>query len=403
MFGDNNRDTASVIAEAQHRFPGNAVVLLPCFNSMTFQTLATNAILLLAASSVDCHSSLVAAQNNQGGVTGGGVSGSLADQRGSYTVCPQVPSLRCRNGSTCLHGTTPIDARHSHLNLQTHESGYHCDCLPGYVGHECQVEVDDCDPVTGYDPSDPSGALRSCYHGSKCRASPSSPSMSGGGVGGPGLYCDCESLNRASGPTALKFAGIMCQHASTSMCAASLVVSGGGGHSPNGQFCTNHGTCVKMVSGDEPHPGCACKEGWTGERCEIELGTGAEHVTAQMAEEVAASKKGATSAIAGDILLGCILFAVVAAAAYVPVAFVRARRVRRDAAEAAGGRDSDPAAGGKPSTATGGGAASVETTDADGGGTGMVGRFSIDDDVEGDMDLTEEDGAAAPAVMPGIV
>jgi len=38
----------------------------------------------------------------------------------------------------------------------------------------------------------------------------------------------------------------------------------------------------------------------------------------------------------------------------------------------------------------------------DGSGTMMVGRFSIDDD-EGDMELTEEDGAAAPAVMPGIV
>jgi hypothetical protein len=381
---------------------------------MTFQTLATNAFLFLAASSVDCHSSLVAAQNYEvGGTTGGGVSGNLADHGGSYTVCPQVPSLHCRNGSTCLPGSMPPpDARHSHLNLQTHEFGYHCDCLPGYVGHECQVEVDDCDPVTGYDPSDPSGALRSCYHGSKCRASPptSSSSMSGGGGGGGpgGLYCDCESLNRASGPTAMKFAGIMCQHASTSMCAASLVVSGGGGgggggHSPNGQFCTNHGTCVRMVSGDEPHPGCVCKEGWTGERCEIEQEAGGVHVTAQMAEEVAASKKGATSAIAGNILFGCILFAVAAVAAFIPVAFVRARRARGDAAAAGGDCDSDSAGGGgKASRATGGPAVGVEALEADGSGTMMVGRFSIDDD-EGDMELTEEDGAAATAVVPGIV
>ena len=104
-------------------------------------------------------------------------------------------------------------------------------------------------------------------------------------------------------------------------------------------------------------------------------------------------------------MFGCILFAVAAVAVFIPVAFVRARRARGDAAAAAAGGDCDSdsaGGGGKASRATGGPAVGVEALEADGSGTMMVGRFSIDDD-EGDMELTEEDGAAAPAVMPGIV
>ena len=73
--------------------------------------------------------------------------------------------------------------------------------------------------------------------------------MNNGGPLGSAKYCDCNQLNEDSGPTAMKFAGLMCQHESTSMCAASLV----GTHSPNHQFCTNHGKCVKLVSDTEPH------------------------------------------------------------------------------------------------------------------------------------------------------
>ncbi|KAL3763603.1 hypothetical protein ACHAW5_009604 [Stephanodiscus triporus] len=298
---------------------------------MTFRSLviAKNAILLLAASSVDGHSSLVAASAQEGQHSAGDGANNIG--MSSYVVCPQVPTLHCRNGSTCESGMATIHEQHAHLNLQTHESGYHCVCLPGYIGHECQVEVDDCDAVTGYDPSDATGTLRSCYHGSKCRAYSSS---SGGSSAAAQHYCDCESINRMSGPTAQKFAGIMCQHASTSMCAASLVVASSsssssssspsslssvGTHSPNGQFCANHGTCVRMVSGDEPHPGCVCKDGWTGMHCAEKIPTSV-HVTAKMAEEEAASKKGVASAVAGNVLLGCYLVAIAAVALCLSVA-----------------------------------------------------------------------------------
>ncbi|KAL3816001.1 hypothetical protein ACHAXA_010661 [Cyclostephanos tholiformis] len=363
---------------------------------MTLQTLAANAVLLLAASSsiVDSHSSLVAAQNDQRGM-----SSTLIDHSGSsYAICPEVQSLRCRNGSTCLPGASAIDERHSHLNLQTNEDGYYCDCLPGFIGHECQVEVDDCDPVTGYDPSGPEGALRSCYHGSKCRTSSSSSSSSS-----MQYYCDCESLNRNSASTAQKYAGIMCQHASTSMCAASLVVSSSSGgvssssttsHSPNGQFCTNHGTCVRMVSGDELHPGCVCKDGWTGERCEQEKGT--VHLTAQQAMEFAASKKSEAGVIAGNVLLGCYLVLIAALIVYLPVAFKRARGAR-DVPDAPPAGDSNFAPE-KSSIATRGGVG-VEALDADGSTT--LGNFSIDDgDMESTLKEEVENGATA---LPGIV
>ena len=53
------------------------------------------------------------------------------------------------NGSTCQEGISKIPAQHSHLNLQTHESGYYCKCIGDYIGHECRIQVDDCDGDTG--------------------------------------------------------------------------------------------------------------------------------------------------------------------------------------------------------------------------------------------------------------
>mmetsp|Transcript_13284 Transcript_13284/g.28898 ORF Transcript_13284/g.28898 Transcript_13284/m.28898 type:complete len:384 (-) Transcript_13284:485-1636(-) len=178
--------------------------------------------------------------------------GSKRDR--AYAQCPQVPSLRCQNGSVCEAGVATFGKKHDHLGLQTHESGFYCKCLPGYIGHECAIQVDDCEGETGYNPSDPTGALHSCYHGSTCRTSDS------------GSYCDCKSLNKSSDPIAAKYAGLMCQHESTSMCAVTMLLENS---APDQQFCTNHGKCVRMVSNSEPHPGCVCRDGYQGDHCEI--------------------------------------------------------------------------------------------------------------------------------------
>lgn len=108
----------------------------------------------------------------------------------------------------------------------------------------------------GYDPTSTSIISR-CYHGSTCKRSSNDVH-----------YCDCENINAQTSSTGNKYAGLMCEHEATSMCAVSLVEE----YAPNGQFCTNHGSCVKLVTGSDPHPGCVCREGYTGDRCELKIG-----------------------------------------------------------------------------------------------------------------------------------
>ena len=141
------------------------------------------------------------------------------------------------------------------------------------------MQVDNCnddDPTT-----------LSCYHGSKCRSTNTGINTNNideeNGEGG-GYYCDCLQLNNISGgPTAMKYAGLMCQHEATSLCAAAVAVAGStttfvsspGYYQPSGdQFCTNHGKCVKLVTSYDSHPGCVCMFGWGGDHCEVWHGEG---------------------------------------------------------------------------------------------------------------------------------
>jgi hypothetical protein len=160
---------------------------------------------------------------------------------GEVATCPEVPTLRCKNGSTCTPGIASFGKMHDGLNLQTHDSGYHCKCQSGYIGHECEILAVEC-----------SGNEKSsvCYNGSRCDGSGK---------------CDCKALNQDSESTDTKYEGESCQYESTSFCVAALV----GSHAPDYQFCTNHGVCVRLVAEGESHPGCVCKDGWSGNHCEI--------------------------------------------------------------------------------------------------------------------------------------
>lgn len=160
---------------------------------------------------------------------------------GEVATCPEVPTLRCKNGSTCTPGIASFGGKHDELNLLTHDSGYHCKCQNGYIGHECEILVEEC---SGNE------ASPVCYNGSKCKGSGK---------------CDCKALNQDSGSTDTKYEGNSCQYESTSFCVVSLV----GNHAPDYQFCTNHGECVRLVEEGESHPGCVCKDGWSGNHCEI--------------------------------------------------------------------------------------------------------------------------------------
>jgi len=240
----------------------------------------------------------------------------------SYFICPQVPNLHCHNNSTtCLPGHASIDARHSHLNLPTHKDGYHCVCQEGYIGHECRIQVDNCnddDPTT-----------LSCYHGSKCRSTHNINNNEGGGY-----YCDCLQLNNISGePAAKKYAGLMCQHEATSLCAAALVgtstssISSPGYYQPSGdQFCTNHGKCVKLVTSYDSHPGCLCRFGWSGDHCEVWQGEGDNPWAALQKDN-----ENSGNVVAGEILFGMLIVALSAVAVGTIVLLIEARQRRRNA------------------------------------------------------------------------
>ena len=263
--------------------------------------------------------------------------------------------------------------QHEHLGLQKHEDGYYCKCLPGYIGHECGIQVDDCDGDSGYNPSDPTGVMKSCYHGSKCHSD-----------GNGSWYCDCKALNEDSGPTATKFAGMMCQHQSTGLCAASLAGSFSGGRTnaysaPNHQFCTNHGKCVKMVALGEAHPGCVCREGWAGDHCEIQQ----DQLTPLQTSE------GGGNSVAGKVLFSLMLIAMIAVASGIAILLVRARKREGD--------ESGVADSGKE----------VKKADVEPDGSGTLGTSSegnssteeSNENGDGDMELTLNEEADEPEIV----
>jgi len=308
---------------------------------------------------------------------------SAARSRDPIT-CPQVPTLHCKNGSTCEEGIASFGKHHDHLDLQTHESGYYCKCIDGFIGHECGIQVDDCSD-SGYTPSDPTGVLRSCYHGSQCRTS------------GAGFYCDCDKLNHEMGSTATKFAGMMCQHESTSLCAASLVERG---RSPNGQFCTNHGKCVKMVADDEPHPGCVCMEGWIGDHCEVRNDMMLVNAR-NNAKNGSDDGEGRGDPVAGIILFSMLMVAMGSITIYIVVILAKTKR-ETDGSGGVGDGDGDKKVVG------------VGDLDADGSGTLGTSANNGDDGVVsvdpyfaiGDLELTptdKEDASADDSKEPEFV
>mmetsp|Transcript_5387 Transcript_5387/g.8978 ORF Transcript_5387/g.8978 Transcript_5387/m.8978 type:complete len:354 (+) Transcript_5387:36-1097(+) len=352
---------------------------------MTMKSLTT---LILAATMAIT----ISAQNNPRPAPGTLASSSAAatttaGRSRDPITCPQVPTLHCKNGSTCEEGVANFGKHHDHLDLQTHEAGYYCKCIDGFIGHECGIQVDDCSN-SGYTPSDPTGVLRSCYHGSQCRTS------------GAGFYCDCNKLNAEMGSTATKFAGMMCQHESTSLCAASLV---GRARSPNGQFCTNHGKCVKMVSDDEPHPGCVCMEGWIGDHCEVRndmLLVNARNNAKNGSDD---GERGGNP-VAGIVLFSMLMIAMGSVTIYIVVILVRTKR------EMDGGGGDVVGGGGDGDKKVVG----VGDLDADGSGTlgtsanhGDDGAALVDPDFAiGDLELTptdNEDASADDSNEPEIV
>ncbi len=168
-------------------------------------------------------------------------------------------TFACKNGSLCKAGDgSEVDQRHEHLGLissitsDVDGSSYYCECPPGYIGHDCSVEVKECT-------SHREDLVHSCYFGSECIVAENE-------YGLLDKFCDCSRAHTEDG----KFvAGLMCQYTSSTMCVDYEKDS----VSTTDAYCTNGGTCQSIVGPDEDFPGCFCENGtWDGKHCEFEEG-----------------------------------------------------------------------------------------------------------------------------------
>ena len=73
--------------------------------------------------------------------------------------------------------------------------------------------------------------------------------------------CDCKGVRDIDGDYV---AGEYCQHPVSEYCTKDDTR----GKSENA-FCTNGGSCLAKIQGNQAHPGCLCKEGWTGDHCDF--------------------------------------------------------------------------------------------------------------------------------------
>lgn len=152
-------------------------------------------------------------------------------------ACGYTTALPCENGSTCKMGKADF-GYHGTLNLpflnKTAEEYMHCVCPEGFTGVLCEHHVQTCGDNE-----------HACFNGATCVKKKDEQ-----------YSCDCMTTHNTNA-----YAGHMCEHAATSFCEYGVAVSK---HS----FCVNGGTCVKSIIDGDPHMGCNCPDGFSGEHCE---------------------------------------------------------------------------------------------------------------------------------------
>lgn len=153
-------------------------------------------------------------------------------------------SLQCLNEGVCSKGAKDLGIINHLSNVEEISQSYnedfeHCVCKDGYVGLQCEHEVEIC----------PSGT-HVCLYGSKC--------VKFGNVDG----CDCSESND------FNLAGESCEHKS-SRPGETICTKGDVGVVTPRSFCLNGGSCNAYVSAHEAHAGCSCIGKWSGPHCEL--------------------------------------------------------------------------------------------------------------------------------------
>lgn len=153
--------------------------------------------------------------------------------------------LACQNNGICRKGSKDLSYLDNfNVNSPSHNDDFeHCVCPIGYVGLTCEIRLDVCP-----------GGTHVCMHGAQCH-----PHLSHD-TGKLEFRCDCHKADEFG----LRYAGKYCQYESSEYCTTD-------GLRPIGEsaaFCVNGGECLDFVPQGQEHPGCDCKDEYTGAHCE---------------------------------------------------------------------------------------------------------------------------------------
>ncbi|CAJ1954768.1 unnamed protein product [Cylindrotheca closterium] len=126
-----------------------------------------------------------------------------------------------------------------------------CECNIGFAGADCSFPYEQC----------PDG-FTTCYDGAKCsRGLSDKDAGDEDGRGDQTYTCDCEAMVGVS-----DFVIQQCENPLDDVCEMGVQLS-------EYAFCTNSGTCLKLIDSGEAHPGCDCPEEFEGRHCQYAAGT----------------------------------------------------------------------------------------------------------------------------------
>ncbi|CAG0888949.1 unnamed protein product [Cyprideis torosa] len=179
---------------------------------------------------------------------------------------PECDSQPCANGGACyersnvsLYSTNQFGYRFLVAFSYETAAGYACDCLPGFTGDNCEINIDECSSnpcLNGNCVDQVNAFFCECFRGYE------------------GMLCqveinECERFTPCvRGTCEDKIGDYVCScppNYGGKNCSVALTGC-------NGVTCSNGGSCFPYVKADEVTHGftCVCPPGFTGFKCEIQ-------------------------------------------------------------------------------------------------------------------------------------